>query len=97
MVDMLNSCAEDPTILSGTLRSTLDVFNEYEDAEIVCDRIISSDTASFQMCFQFEALRRVHLIPSEDEPIVENEEENVNTFRNLDSPVSEGGDNFSTG
>lgn len=26
---------EDPTILSGTLRSTLDVFNEYEDAEIV--------------------------------------------------------------
>ena len=27
--------AEDPTILSGTLRSTLDVFEEYEDAEIV--------------------------------------------------------------
>lgn len=27
--------AEDPTILSGTLRSTLDVFSEYEDAEIV--------------------------------------------------------------
>lgn len=27
--------AEDPTILSGTLRSTLDVFDEYEDAEIV--------------------------------------------------------------
>jgi len=27
--------AEDPTILSGTLRSTLDVFGEYQDAEIV--------------------------------------------------------------
>lgn len=27
--------AEDPTILSGTVRSTLDVFGEYEDAEIV--------------------------------------------------------------
>jgi ABC-type multidrug transport system fused ATPase/permease subunit len=26
---------EDPTILSGSLRSTLDVFNEYEDVEIV--------------------------------------------------------------
>jgi hypothetical protein len=26
---------EDPTILSGTLRSTLDIFEEYEDAEIV--------------------------------------------------------------
>ncbi|KAG2749574.1 hypothetical protein P692DRAFT_201712972, partial [Suillus brevipes Sb2] len=38
---------QDPTILSGTLRSTLDVFDEYEDTEI------------------FEALRRVHLIPSD--------------------------------
>lgn len=27
--------SEDPTILSGTLRSTLDVFDEYEDAQIV--------------------------------------------------------------
>ena len=26
---------EDPTILSGTVRSTLDVFDEYQDAEIV--------------------------------------------------------------
>ena len=26
---------EDPTILSGSLRSTLDVFEEYQDAEIV--------------------------------------------------------------
>lgn len=34
------SFAEDPTILSGTLRSTLDVFNEYEDAEIVRTRFI---------------------------------------------------------
>ena len=32
---MFASGTEDPTILSGTLRSTLDVFNEYEDAEIV--------------------------------------------------------------
>jgi ABC-type oligopeptide transport system ATPase subunit len=36
------------TILSGTLRSTLDVFGQYDDAEI------------------YEALRRVHLIPSND-------------------------------
>ena len=28
-------CIEDPTILSGSLRSTLDVFEEYQDAEIV--------------------------------------------------------------
>jgi len=70
---------QDPTILSGTLRSTLDVFEEYDDAEI------------------FEALRRVHLIPSDDTPEEEEEIVNENVFRNLDSPVSEGGDNFSTG
>ncbi|KAG2343136.1 multidrug resistance-associated ABC transporter [Suillus weaverae] len=73
---------QDPTILSGTLRSTLDVFDEYEDAEI------------------FEALRRVHLIPSDaadDVVEIDGVEVNVNVFRNLESPVSEGGENFSTG
>ncbi|KLO19365.1 multidrug resistance-associated ABC transporter [Schizopora paradoxa] len=69
---------QDPTILSGTLRSTLDVFDEYEDAEI------------------YEALRRVHLIPSED-TTQDDDEVNANVFRNLDSSVSEGGENFSTG
>ncbi|CAE6433200.1 unnamed protein product [Rhizoctonia solani] len=69
---------QDPTILSGTLRSTLDVFDEYEDHEI------------------FEALRRVHLLPSGDEQEV-NLGENANVFRDLDSPVSEGGENFSAG
>jgi hypothetical protein len=34
-------CVEDPTILSGTVRSTLDVFDEYEDAEIVGFRYVS--------------------------------------------------------
>ncbi|KAJ7147002.1 ATP-binding cassette transporter [Mycena epipterygia] len=70
---------QDPTILSGTLRSTLDVFNEYQDADI------------------FEALRRVHLIPSEDTPEEAADTVNANMFRNLDSSVSEGGENFSTG
>ncbi|KAG8989939.1 hypothetical protein FRB93_003401 [Tulasnella sp. JGI-2019a] len=70
---------QDPTILSGTLRSTLDVFDEYTDAGI------------------FEALRRVHLIPSEDTPEESAQTVNANTFRNLDSNVSEGGENFSAG
>ncbi|OSD05140.1 multidrug resistance-associated ABC transporter [Trametes coccinea BRFM310] len=69
---------QDPTILSGTLRSTLDVFGEYQDAEI------------------YEALRRVHLIPA-GEVSEESEGVNANAFRNLDSPVSEAGENFSTG
>ncbi|KAF5378754.1 hypothetical protein D9615_006977 [Tricholomella constricta] len=70
---------QDPTILSGSLRSTLDVFDEYEDAEI------------------FEALRRVHLIPTEGTPEEDIAAVNQNVFRNLDSAVSEGGENFSTG
>ena len=44
----------------------------------------------------YEALRRVHLIPSNAEA-ADDDELNANVFRNLDSPVSEGGENFSTG
>ncbi|WOO81435.1 ATP-dependent bile acid permease [Vanrija pseudolonga] len=82
---------QDPTILSGTLRSTLDVFDEYDDADI------------------YEALRRVHLLKA-DEPVGPaavaelssgdsdaEESRNVNVFRDLSYPVSEGGENFSTG
>jgi ABC-type multidrug transport system fused ATPase/permease subunit len=40
----------------------------------------------------------VHLIPAPDEEEEATEEEvNVNIFKNLDSPVSEGGENFSAG
>ncbi len=48
---------------------------------------------------QFEALRRVHLIRVGEVENPDHEEDavNANMFRNLDSPVSEGGDNFSTG
>jgi hypothetical protein len=47
--------------------------------------------------FKFEALRRVHLIPSEDTAEEAADTVNANVFRSLDSPVSEGGENFSTG
>ncbi|KIJ58415.1 hypothetical protein HYDPIDRAFT_44470 [Hydnomerulius pinastri MD-312] len=50
---------------------------------------------------RFEALRRVHLIPSSDDvsqPLTQDPDNiNSNVFVNLDSPVSEGGENFSTG
>ena len=80
---------QDPTILSGTLRSTLDVFDEYDDADI------------------YAALKRVHLLKDADlepEPSTSSqspdggeEERNVNVFKDLNNPVSEGGDNFSSG
>lgn len=87
-------------ILSGTLRSTLDVFDEYEDADIVGDIrscFVAEAESLLLSLSKFEALRRVHLIPSEDVPEETPETININVFRNLDSPVSEGGDNFSTG
>ena len=46
---------------------------------------------------QYEALRRVHLIPAEGTAEEDPETVNANVFRNLESPVSEGGENFSTG
>ncbi|KAJ7575966.1 P-loop containing nucleoside triphosphate hydrolase protein [Mycena floridula] len=64
---------QDPTILSGTLRSTLDVFGEYSDLEI------------------YDALRRVHLISAGAEQL------EPGVFSNLDTVLSESGDNFSTG
>lgn len=39
----------------------------------------------------------MHLIPASDAPSEDPETLNANVFRNLDSPVSEGGENFSTG
>ncbi len=46
---------------------------------------------------QYEALRRVHLIPSDESPDDESNTINANVFRDLESTVSEGGENFSTG
>ncbi|KIM46743.1 hypothetical protein M413DRAFT_63584 [Hebeloma cylindrosporum] len=65
---------QDPVLLSGTLRSTLDIFGEYDDAGL------------------YEALRRVNLLkPSGPD------QSQSSIFANLDTPVSELGDNFSTG
>jgi len=46
---------------------------------------------------QYEALRRVHLIPSDESPDDASNTINANVFRDLESTVSEGGENFSTG
>lgn len=81
---------QDPILFSGTIRSNLDPFNIHDDAAI------------------FESLERVHLFKdsgtstpnevdetsSSETPVEEN---NVTVFKDLDSPVSEGGGNFSQG
>ncbi|CAG8551648.1 12892_t:CDS:2, partial [Racocetra fulgida] len=71
---------QDPILFTGTIRSNLDAFSQYEDIEIL------------------ESLRRVHLIPSaEDVEANSFSDDNINLFKNLDTPVSEGGKNFSQG
>jgi hypothetical protein len=87
---------EDLAVLSGTLRSTLDVFDEYEDVEIVLFFFLSLFSTSRLSLDQFDALRRVHLLKKYSaEDGSGNPKENL--FSNLDSPVSDGGGNFSVG
>lgn len=76
---------QDPTLFSGTLRTNMDPFGQFNDSDI------------------FTALRRVHLLPSQetsDDTIVSEtilDEVNSNVFEDLDTAVTEGGKNFSQG
>ncbi|CCG81763.1 ATP-dependent bile acid permease [Taphrina deformans PYCC 5710] len=75
---------QDPTLFQRSLRFNLDPFNEHTDIEI------------------FEALRRVHLIGNESTEDTEPSNgsklnENVNVFLNLETAISEGGNNLSQG
>lgn len=78
---------QDPTILSGTLRSTLDVFDEYSDDEIYEAlrrvHLLSIDD-------QQANGGNIHAI-------VQEEGRNENMFKDLDNVVSEGGENYSQG
>lgn len=69
---------QDPTLFTGDIRSNLDPFDQYTDAQI------------------FEALRRVNLI-APGETATSDANENQNKFLNLDTAISEGGNNLSQG
>lgn len=86
---------QDPVLFSGTVRSNLDPFDDHTDAEL------------------FDSLARVHLISEDEikdsngtEPSsntsgtstpTSSQKKNTNIFRNLLSPISEGGLNLSQG
>lgn len=70
---------QDPTLFTGTIRSNLDPFNEYDDEQI------------------FEALTRVNLIARGERESPVESGDNKNKFLDIESTISEGGNNLSQG
>lgn len=76
---------QDPTLFQRSLRFNLDPFEEHTDEDIL------------------KALQRVHLIDAEavkngsQDNSSEGNNENINIFTNLETPIAEGGNNLSQG
>ncbi|GBC03173.1 hypothetical protein RclHR1_00500021 [Rhizophagus clarus] len=99
---------QDPILFSGTIRSNLDVFSQYEDFEILSslkrvhlipselEQIIASDTSSFRTLDRRGSVGGRSLM-SRRGSRGSSMHDNVNVFKDLDTPVSEGGKNFSQG
>lgn len=100
---------QDPTILSGTLRSTLDVFDEYTDEEIYealrrvhllreGEEVGPAPSASASAAASTPGSPSPPAAPSSADTLADAPEaRNANVFRDLSYPVTEGGDNFSSG
>jgi ABC-type multidrug transport system fused ATPase/permease subunit len=91
---------QDPTILSGTLRSTLDVFDEYDDADIyeALRRVhLLSEEEPTGPVVGTAPSTSAATGTSDDTAVATGAKRNANVFRDLAYPVSEGGDNFSSG
>ncbi|TIA89316.1 hypothetical protein E3P99_02108 [Wallemia hederae] len=76
---------QDPTIMSGTLREALDVYNEYSDDEIL------------DALRRVHLIRDGDENDSNGDSEEERSKENKNVFLNLDTKVDENGSNFSSG
>jgi len=93
----------------GTIRSNLDAFSQYEDFEILSslkrvhlipselEQIIASDSASSRTLDRRGSVGGRSLLSRRGSRSSSTLYENINVFKDLDTPVSEGGKNFSQG
>ncbi|KAH3670504.1 hypothetical protein OGAPHI_001019, partial [Ogataea philodendri] len=82
---------QDPTLFTGTIRSNLDMFQEYSDLEM----FESLRRVNLISGLDFQRIVNCNGAPVEDEAAAT--EENANKFLDLDSAVTEGGANLSQG
>ncbi|RIA87106.1 P-loop containing nucleoside triphosphate hydrolase protein [Glomus cerebriforme] len=99
---------QDPILFSGTIRSNLDAFSQYEDFEILSslkrvhlipselEQITASDASSSRTLDRRGSVGGKSLM-SRRGSRSSNVYDNINVFKDLDTPVSEGGKNFSQG
>lgn len=78
---------QDPTLFSGSLRSNMDPFDQFQDEDII---------AAFR---RVQLIRDSNNNSAANSIILDGQEEEVNTnvFKDLNTLVSEGGKNFSQG
>nr|CAG8488853.1 13546_t:CDS:10 [Entrophospora candida] len=92
---------QDPILFTGTIRSNLDAFSQYRDYEIyeALQRVHLLPSSSTKATSSISSSERnndddTSIIMTNDDDV---NNDNISMFSNLDTPITEGGKNFSQG